>query len=79
MLISSRLNSGSLCAAAEWMKGDGRWVTAKCYVGTSEKAKDVFIPLTILSHGPIMPKSVTATAFHNTAIFLGNSDINLGF
>lgn len=57
------------------MKVDGRWVTAKCYVGTSEKAKDVFIPLTFLSHGPIMPKPVTAIAFHDTATFLGNSDV----
>lgn len=46
LLISSRLNAGSLCAAAESVKGDGRWVTAKCCVGTSEKAKDVSLPLT---------------------------------
>lgn len=46
LLISSRLNTGSLCAAAGRLEGDGRWVTAKCCVDGSEKAKDVFcIPL----------------------------------
>ena len=45
LLVSSRLNAGGLCAAAGRVKGDGRWVGAKCYVGASEKAKDVSIPL----------------------------------
>lgn len=34
---------------------------------------------TFLSHGPIMPKYVTATAFHDTAIFLGNSNLLYAF
>lgn len=34
---------------------------------------------TFLNHGPIMPKYVTATAFHDTAVFLDNSDVILSF
>lgn len=45
LLISSRLNAESLCAAAGRTKGDGRWATAKCCVGATEKAKAVSIAL----------------------------------
>lgn len=37
------------------------------------------LKFTFLSHGPVMPKYVTATAFHDTAIFLDNSSVLLSF
>lgn len=43
LLISSRLNAGSLCAAAGSVEGDGRWVTAKRCVGAGEKAEEVSV------------------------------------